>query len=95
MICLVFLDMKSNTLISQGPFKRKWTPIEDLKLVEALVEYHHERKGNPENKFKPGYLKVLEGQLSTKLPNAELRAKPDIESRLRTLIKLSILQLFQ
>ena len=55
----------------------------------------HEREGNPENKFKPGYLKVLEGQISTNLPNAELRAKPDIESRLRTLIKLSILPLFK
>ena len=38
MICLVFLDMESNTLNSQGPFKQKWTPIEDLKQVEALVE---------------------------------------------------------
>ena len=53
--------MDTNTLDSQGRSKRKWTHIEDLKLVEALVEYHHERKGNPENKFKPGYLKVLEG----------------------------------
>ena len=40
MICLAFLEMESNTLNSQGPFKRKWSPIEDLKLVEALVEYH-------------------------------------------------------
>ena len=95
MICLVFLDMESNTLNSQGPSKRKWTPVEDLKLVEALVEYHHEREGNPKNKFKPGYLKVLEGKISTKLPNAGLRAKLDIESRLRTSKKLSILPLFK
>ena len=37
------------------------------------------------NKFKPGYLKILEGKISTKLPNAGLRAKPHIELRLRTL----------
>ena len=52
--------MDTNTLDSQGRSKRKWTLIEDLKLVEALVEYHHEREGNLKNKFKPGYLKVLE-----------------------------------
>ena len=95
MICLVFLDMESNTLNSQGPFKRKWTPIEDLKLVEALVEYHHEREGNPKKKFKHGYLKVLEEKISTKLPNAGLTAKPDIESKLRTLKRLRILPLFK
>ena len=45
--------MDSNTLNSQGPSKWKWTLIKDLELVEVLVEYHHEREGNPENKFKP------------------------------------------
>ena len=45
--------MESNILDFQGPFKRKWTLVEDLKLVEALVEYHHEREGNLKNKFKP------------------------------------------
>ena len=35
-------------------------------------------------KFKPGYLKILEEKISTKLPNAGLRAKPHIESRMRT-----------
>ena len=71
--------MDINTLDSQGRSKRKWTPIEDLKLVEALVEYHHEREGNLKNKFKPGYFKVLEERISTELPNARLRAKPNIE----------------
>ena len=36
--------MDTNTLDSQGHSKRKWTPIEDLKLVEALVEYHMKGK---------------------------------------------------
>ena len=49
------------------------------------MKYHHEKEGNPENKFKPGYLKILERKISTKLPNAGLRVKPHIESRLRTL----------
>ena len=71
--------MDSNTLDSQGRSIQKWTPIEDLKLVEALVEYHHEREGNPKNKFKPRYLKVLEERISTIFPNARLSAKPNIE----------------
>ena len=45
--------MESNTLDSQGPSKWKWTLVEDLKLVEASVVYHHEREGNPKSKFKP------------------------------------------
>ena len=71
--------MDSNTLDSQSRSNWKWTPIEDLKLVEVLVEYHHEREGNPKNKFKPRYLKALEERISTILPNARLRAKPNIE----------------
>ena len=39
-----FLDMDLNTLNCQGPSKRNWTSIEDLKLVEVLVECHHEGK---------------------------------------------------
>ena len=77
--------MESTTLYFQDPFKRKWTLVEDIKLVEALVEYHHEKEGNLENKFKLGYLKILEEKISTKLPNVVLRAKPRIESRMRTL----------
>ena len=45
--------MESNILDSQGPSKWKWTLVEDLKLVEASVVYHHEREGNPKSKFKP------------------------------------------
>ena len=53
--------------------------------MEVLVEYHHEREGNLEHKFKLGYLKVLEEKISTKLPSSGLRVKLDIESRLKTL----------
>ena len=42
-----FLDMESIVLDSQDPSKQKWTPAEDIKLVEALVEYHQEREGSP------------------------------------------------
>nr|POE55936.1 hypothetical protein CFP56_45151 [Quercus suber] len=86
--------MDSNTLDFQGRSKQKWTLIEDLKLVEALVEYHREREGNLKNKFKPGYLKDLEEKSSTKFPSAGLKVKSDIESRLRTLKRLRILPLF-
>ena len=71
--------MESNTFDSQGHSKRKWTSVEYLKLVETFVEYHHESEGNPRNKFKPRYLKVLVERISTILPNARLRAKPNIE----------------
>ena len=83
MICL--LDMELTTIDFQNPSKWKWTPVEYIKLVKALVEYRHEKEANLENKFKPGYLKILEWKISTKLPNAGLRAKPHIESRMRTL----------
>ncbi|KAL4627004.1 hypothetical protein ACB092_05G136200 [Castanea dentata] len=79
--------METTILDSQNPSKRKWTHAKNIELVEALVEYHHEKEGNPENKFKPEYLKILEGKISTKLPNTGLRAKPHIKSRLRTLKK--------
>ena len=84
-IVSIWRDMETTILDSQDPSKQKWTPAEDIKLVEALLKYHHEKEGNPENKFKPRYLKILEGKISTKLPNAGLRAKLHIESRLRTL----------
>ena len=88
--------MDSNALNSQGPSKRKLTLIEDLELVEVLVEYHHEREVTLRISLSlVRYLKVLEGKISTKLPNIGLRAKPNIESRLRTLKRLSILPLFK
>ena len=40
--------METTILDSQDPSKRKWTLAEDIKLVETLVEYHHEREGSPE-----------------------------------------------
>ncbi|KAK7852234.1 hypothetical protein CFP56_039820 [Quercus suber] len=42
--------MESTTLNFQDPSKRKWTPVEDIKLVEALVEYRYEKEANLENK---------------------------------------------
>ena len=48
MICL--LDMELTTINFQNPSKWKWTPVEYIKLVEALVEYHHEKEANLENK---------------------------------------------
>ncbi|KAK7844517.1 hypothetical protein CFP56_010829, partial [Quercus suber] len=45
----IWRDMETTILDSQDPSKRKWTPAEDIKLVEALVEYHHEKEGCLEN----------------------------------------------
>ena len=36
--------METTVLDSQDPSKQKWTPTEDIKLVEALVEYHMKGK---------------------------------------------------
>ena len=65
-IVSIWREMETTVLDSQDPSKWKWTPAEDIKLVEALIENHHEREGSPENKFKPRYLKILEGRF---LPN--------------------------
>jgi hypothetical protein len=37
-------NMESIALDCQDPSKRKWTPTEDIKFVEALVECHQEKK---------------------------------------------------
>jgi hypothetical protein len=79
--------MVLSTLNSQDRSRRKWTLEEDIKLVQALLEHYNEENDKQKTRFQPGYLKILEMKLSRTLPNARIKAKPHIESRLKTLKK--------
>ncbi|KAK1389962.1 DNA-binding storekeeper protein-relatedtranscriptional regulator [Heracleum sosnowskyi] len=70
-----------------GRNKRKWTEDEDEKLVEALMELVNTGNFKADNGFKPGYLTYLENSMQIKLPNAGLKGKPHIESRIKTFKK--------
>ncbi|KAL5550457.1 hypothetical protein UlMin_000633 [Ulmus minor] len=65
--------------------KRFWTGDEDIRLVEALLEKHNEGKVKAEGNFKSGHPKAIEKYLEEKLPGCELKTKPHIESRMKTL----------
>ncbi|MFQ6642820.1 hypothetical protein Gotur_018258 [Gossypium turneri] len=65
--------------------KRKWVPEEDAALVSCMVDLHNIGTFNADMGFKAGYLNELEKILEKSLPNAMLKAKPNIESRIRLL----------
>ncbi|PPD83542.1 hypothetical protein GOBAR_DD19515 [Gossypium barbadense] len=65
--------------------KRKWVPEEDAALVSCMVDLHNVGTFNVDTGFKADYLNKLEKMLEKDLPNAMLKAKPNIESRIRLL----------
>ncbi|PPD99956.1 hypothetical protein GOBAR_DD03004 [Gossypium barbadense] len=65
--------------------KRKWVPEEDAALVSCMVDLHNVGTFNADTGFKAGYLNELEKMLKKALPNAMLKARPNIESRIRLL----------
>ncbi|KAG8497995.1 hypothetical protein CXB51_006982 [Gossypium anomalum] len=70
--------------------KRKWLPEEDAALVACIVDLHNVGTFNADTGFKAGYLNELEKMLEKVLPDATFkllfqRAKPNLESRIRTL----------
>ncbi|KAK5782660.1 hypothetical protein PVK06_037165 [Gossypium arboreum] len=65
--------------------KRKWVPEEDAALVACMVDLHNAGTFNADTGFKAGYLNELEKMMEKVLPNAMLKAKPNLESRIRTL----------
>ncbi|KAG4192913.1 hypothetical protein ERO13_A07G187500v2 [Gossypium hirsutum] len=65
--------------------KRKWVPEEDAALVACMVDLHNTGTFNADTGFKADYLNELEKMLEKVLPNAMLKAKPNLESRIRTL----------
>ncbi|PPD91759.1 hypothetical protein GOBAR_DD11298 [Gossypium barbadense] len=65
--------------------KRKWIPEEDAALVSCMVDLHNVGTFNADTGFKAGYLNELEKMLEKALPRTMLKAKPNIESRIRCL----------
>ncbi|KAK5838652.1 hypothetical protein PVK06_007386 [Gossypium arboreum] len=65
--------------------KRKWLPEEDAALVACMVDVHNVGTFNADTGFKADYLNELEKMLEKVLPDAKLKAKPNLESRIRTL----------
>ncbi|KAA8547082.1 hypothetical protein F0562_003511 [Nyssa sinensis] len=65
--------------------EKKWTKNEDEKLIEAM--FHAVNTGNhrANNSFKPGFYNVVERELNVKLPEVGIKAKPHIESRIKTM----------
>ncbi|KAL8098071.1 hypothetical protein AgCh_031003 [Apium graveolens] len=80
---------KEDNIVERGAGrnKRKWSELEDEKLVEALLELVNNGAFKADNGFKPGFLGFLKNSLNVKLPNSGLKGKPHIESRLKTLKK--------
>ncbi|KAH1115251.1 hypothetical protein J1N35_008629 [Gossypium stocksii] len=65
--------------------KRKWVPEEDVVLIACMVDLHNLGTFNADAGFKAGYLNELEKMLEKVLPNAMLKSKLNLESRIRTL----------
>ncbi|PON83585.1 Myb/SANT-like domain containing protein [Trema orientale] len=77
--------MESSKGKGPGQNKRFWTTDEDNKLIKALLEIHNEGKFKAEGNFKAGHLIAIERYLEVQLPGCGLKAKPHIESRMKTL----------
>ncbi|KAK5839463.1 hypothetical protein PVK06_008257 [Gossypium arboreum] len=58
---------------------------EDAALVACMVDLHNAGTFNADTGFKASYLNELEKMLEKVLPNAMLKAQPNLESRIRTL----------
>ncbi|MBA0753866.1 hypothetical protein Gogos_020582 [Gossypium gossypioides] len=80
---------QSTTTSSQNSrgIERKWFLEEDAMLVACMVELHDVGTFNANTRFKAGYLNKLERMLEKVLPHAMLKAKPNLESRIRILKK--------
>ncbi|XP_040952774.1 uncharacterized protein At2g29880-like [Gossypium hirsutum] len=81
------LGVQASNVSSQASrgIKRKWVPEEDAALVSCMVDLHNVGTFNADTGFKAGYLNELEKMLEEALPNEMLKARPNIESRIRLL----------
>ncbi|KAL8476256.1 hypothetical protein ACS0TY_028792 [Phlomoides rotata] len=81
------MDSQNQETRGRGKNKRKWKYDEDAKLIEALLDMINFGAYKANNGFKPGHLNYVEEKLKVSLPNSGLKAKPHIESRIKTLKK--------
>ncbi|KAC9255295.1 hypothetical protein E3N88_46124 [Mikania micrantha] len=66
--------------------QKKWNEKEDEKLVAAMLDVLNSGSNyKSDNGFKPGFFNAVEQQLAISLPNAGIKAKPHIESRIKTM----------
>ncbi|MBA0746377.1 hypothetical protein Gogos_008899 [Gossypium gossypioides] len=79
-----FSQLSASSQNSRG-IKRKWVPKEDIALVAYMVDLYNVGTYNVDMRFKASYLNELERMLENFLPHATLKAKPNLESRIRTL----------
>ncbi|PPR89682.1 hypothetical protein GOBAR_AA31004 [Gossypium barbadense] len=70
---------------SQSRTNRKWVPKEDVALVVYMDDLYNVRTYNADTGFKTDYLDKLERMLKKILPHAMLKAKLNLESRIRIL----------
>ncbi|KAG6510299.1 hypothetical protein ZIOFF_028308 [Zingiber officinale] len=70
--------------------KHQWSAIEDAALIEALMQLNNagDLRNKNEKGFRPGHGLKLQQMLEVSLPEYGIKAKPHIESRLRTFQKL-------
>ncbi|KAG6514299.1 hypothetical protein ZIOFF_024649 [Zingiber officinale] len=73
-----------------GKNKHQWSTIEDVALTEALMQLNNagDLRNKNEKGFRPGHGLKLQQMLEVSLPGHGIKAKPHIESRLRTFQKL-------
>lgn len=81
---VVMCDKESTSSINRNVR----THFEETKLVECLLELVHggEWRGDNET-FRTGYLQQLERCMNEKIPSCNLKATPELESRVRILKK--------
>ncbi|KAL2937563.1 2-oxoglutarate dehydrogenase E1 component [Bienertia sinuspersici] len=70
----------------RGKNKRFWTSEEDKALMAALHELSLDPHWKCEKEFRNGYMIHLEEVISKAMPGCGLKAKPRIDSRLKTLM---------
>lgn len=81
------MDSRSDESMGEGRKVHKWDDHEDDKLVECMLNILNTTGilYRADNGFKPGFYLAIEKALTEKLPGAGIKAKPHIESRLKTL----------